>query len=71
MRWTILALCLCFVKGYASDNHPWYKSLEAFEHYNSGRSHVFPEAKFRGSYIGNNTVGTLYSTTAYPSGYNM
>lgn len=52
-------------------NLPWYPSLEAFEHYNSGRSHVFPEATFGGSYSGNNTVNTLYSTTSYPSGYNM
>lgn len=52
-------------------NPPWYPSLEAFEHYDSGRSHVFPEAFFGGSYSGNNIVNTLYSTTTYPSGYNM
>lgn len=68
---TMLTLFACSAKGYASDNRPWYPSLEAFEHYNSGRSHVFPEAKFRGSYSGNNTVRTLSSTANYPSGYNM
>lgn len=52
-------------------NPPWFPSLEAFEHYNSGRSHVFPEATFGGSYAGNNTVGTLTSRRIYPSGYNM
>lgn len=52
-------------------NPPWYPSLEAFEHYDSGRSHVFPEAAFGGSYSTNNTVQTLSSTTLYPSGYNM
>lgn len=52
-------------------NDPWYPSLEAFEHYNSGRSHVFPEATFAGSYSGNNTVDTLSSPMVYPSGYNM
>lgn len=52
-------------------NIPWYPSLEAFEHYNSGRSHVFPEAEFGGSYVGNNSVNTLYSSSTYPSGYNM
>lgn len=52
-------------------NPPWYPSLEAFEHYDSGRSHVFPEATFGGSYLGNNTVQTLSSITLYPSGYNM
>lgn len=52
-------------------NLPWYPSLEAFEHYNSGRSHVFPEATFGGSYSGNNTVDILSSPMIYPSGYNM
>lgn len=52
-------------------NPPWYPSLEAFEHYNSGRSHVFPEAMFGGSYSGNNGVQTLSSRRIYPSGYNM
>ena len=42
-------------------NPPWYPSLEAFEHYNSGRSHVFPEATFGGSYTGNNVVNTFSS----------
>ncbi|CDZ77339.1 hypothetical protein BN59_01622 [Legionella massiliensis] len=52
-------------------NAPWYPSLQAFEHYNSGRSHVFPQATFAGSMSGNNTVNTLNSTSRYPSGYNM
>lgn len=52
-------------------NPPWYPSLEAFEHYNSGRSHVFPEATFGGSYSGINVVNTLSSPMVYPSGYNM
>lgn len=52
-------------------NPPWFPSLEAFEHYDSGRSHVFSEATFGGSFEGNNTVHTLSSTTLYPSGYNM
>lgn len=52
-------------------NPPWYPSLEAFEHYDSGRSHVFPESLFGGSYSGNNVVHTLSSPVIYPSGYNM
>lgn len=52
-------------------NLPWYPSLESFEHYDSGRSHVFPEAAFGGSYTGNNVVKTKRSKTLYPSGYNM
>lgn len=52
-------------------NLPWFPSLEAFEHYNSGRSHVFSEAVFGGSYKRTNTVHTLSSSSQYPSGYNM
>lgn len=54
-----------------TNNPPWYPSLEAFEHYNSGRSHVFSDAQFAGSYTGENLVNTLSSATSYPSGYNM
>src|SRR5271155_731247 len=52
-------------------NHPWYPSLAAFEHYDSGRSHVFPKAKFGGAFRGNNQVDILSSSAVYPSGYNM
>lgn len=56
----------------SNTNAPWYPSLEAFEHYNSGRTHVFPEATFGGAMSGSNTVNTLKShALAYPSGYNM
>lgn len=41
----MLFFCLSSVKCYAdsgaSPNPPWYPSLEAFEHYNSGRSMYF------------------------------
>jgi hypothetical protein len=53
-------------------NAPWYPSLQAFEHYNSGRSHVFAQARFGGSFTGPNEVTTRSSEKgAYPSGYNM
>jgi hypothetical protein len=55
-----------------NNNAPWYPSLQAFEHYDSGRSHVFPEAKFLGSLDGLNRVSMVSSPDgAYPSGYNM
>jgi hypothetical protein len=55
-----------------SANAPWYPSLQAFEHYDSGRSHVFPKARFGGSLHGPNTVDLVRSRRgAYPSGYNM
>ena len=58
--------------SHASANAPWYPSLQAFEHYDSGRSHVFPKAKFGGSFTGSNIVKLLPSKPgAYPSGYNM
>jgi hypothetical protein len=56
----------------ASANAPWYSSLQAFEHYDSGRSHVFPKAKFGGSFSRSNRVTLVRSREgAYPSGYNM
>lgn len=55
----------------ASCNLPWYPSLEAFEHYNSGRSHVFPDTKFKGSFHRKNKVLIKKSQQIYPSGYNM
>ena len=58
-------------KSHSHKNPPWFSSLAAFEHYNSGRSHVFPQAKFGGSFKGNNRVDTLVSSATYPSGYNM
>ncbi len=67
---------LSFQMMWASDscnegNAPWYPSLAAFEHYNSGRTHVFPNAKFGGSFTLNNQVDILSSPPIYPSGYNM
>jgi hypothetical protein len=54
------------------DNAPWYPSLQAFEHYNSGRSHVFSQAEFLGSFTQPNTVAEVSSADGvYPSGYNM
>lgn len=52
-------------------NAPWFPSLEAFEHYNSGRSHQFPDATFGGSMKSSNQVSILSSKKIYPSGYNM
>jgi hypothetical protein len=53
-------------------NPPWYPSLQAFEHYDSGRSHVFAKARFGGSFHRPNRVDLVRSSRgAYPSGYNM
>ena len=72
----ILALSIITVLSAAAapafaDNPPWFPSLQAFEHYDSGRSHVFSQAEFRGSYNGRNRVAEVPSAAgAYPSGYN-
>ena len=52
-------------------NSPWYPSMDAFEHYDSGRSHLFEQAFFAGSYSGNNEIITTLASTLYPSVYNM
>jgi hypothetical protein len=58
--------------GIPTTNPPWYPSLEAFEHYNSGRSHVFSMARFDASFHRPNRVAVVSSDRgAYPSGYNM
>src|SRR5262245_60299796 len=70
----IAALSLIATSAFAGEdsNPPWYPSLQAFEHYDSGRSHVFSRAHFRGSFNGPNTVAAVRSAEgAYPSGYNM
>src|SRR5690242_9228194 len=57
-------------------NSPWYPSLQAFEHYDSGRSHVFSSARFGGSFGSPNSANVnsvnLRSSRegAFPSGYN-
>src|SRR5262245_55415171 len=66
-----MLLCQTLWASHSNNNLPWYPSLAAFEHYNSGRSHVFPKAKFKGELEGNNQVDTLSSPPFYPSGYNM
>jgi hypothetical protein len=52
-------------------NPPWFPSLMAFEHYDSGRSHLFPEAVFNGSYENRNRVITRSSASEYPTPYNL
>lgn len=53
------------------DNPPWYPSIAAFEHYNSGRSHLFTLAKFGGSFRKDNIILTKEAPYSYPSVYNM
>jgi hypothetical protein len=69
----IAAVCAVAATAFAGQgsNPPWFPSLQAFEHYDSGRSHVFSQAEFRGSFDQPNTVAEVRSADgAYPSGYN-
>jgi hypothetical protein len=54
---SLLAVCfgftgLAFAGGntVGGSNPPWFPSLMAFEHYDSGRTHLFTKAKFKGSF---------------------
>ena len=52
-------------------NPPWFPSLAAFEHHDSARTHLFPEATFGGDFNGKNAVSSAPSPSpAYPSGWN-
>lgn len=69
---TLAALSLIATNAFAGhSNPPWYPSLMAFEHYDSGRTHLFEQARFGGSYGGNNQVAVRFAPAIYPTGYNM
>ena len=52
-------------------NPPWFPSLMAFEHYDSGRTKLFEQAHFTGSFIRDNAVGVRISLDEYPTPYNV
>jgi hypothetical protein len=52
-------------------NPPWFPSLMAFEHYDSGRTKLFERAHFTGSFAGDNTVDVRISPDVYPTPYNV
>src|SRR5262249_43263758 len=54
-----------------STNPPWYPSLLAFEHHDSGRTHLFAQAQFGGSFSGPNTVQMRTTNAVYPTPYNL
>ena len=57
---------------HSNSNAPWFPSLNAFESFDSGRSHVFSDAYFGGSEHRANTVTSRSSLEhQYPSAYNM
>jgi len=53
-------------------NPPWFPSLMAFEHYDSGRTKLFEQAHFTGSFVRDNTaVDVRISPGEYPTPYNV
>ncbi|MGH9437701.1 MAG: twin-arginine translocation signal domain-containing protein [Terriglobia bacterium] len=52
-------------------NPPWFPSLMAFEHYDSGRTKLFERAHFTGSFTRPNAVDVRISPDDYPTPYNV
>ncbi|MGH9278163.1 MAG: hypothetical protein ACRD12_08655 [Acidimicrobiales bacterium] len=50
---------------------PWYSSVAAFEHFDSGRTHNFKCAIFTGNVQAKNDVATTPLADSYPTPYNM
>ena len=50
----VVAVCGESNRGYGGANasRPWYPSLDAFEHDDSGRSHLFPQRDVRRTVLG-------------------
>ncbi|HUO05432.1 MAG TPA: hypothetical protein VMU16_09570 [Candidatus Binataceae bacterium] len=78
VRGRLAAIALAAVVGFCipkaeihAANPPWYPSVAAFEHYDSGRTHLFAKARFGGNYAGGNTVTTLATNPSYPSAWNI
>lgn len=74
----VLSLALTAASGGASvmkaqtgANPPWFPSLMAFEHYDSGRTKLFEQAHFTGSFAGDNAVDVRVSPGEFPTPYNV
>jgi hypothetical protein len=67
-----LALLLPALAGaQGGSNPPWFPSLMAFEHYDSGRTKLFEQAHFTGSFTRDNAVDVRISPDTYPTPYNV
>ena len=49
----------------------WYKTIVPSEHYDSARTHRFPEAAFTGDISGGNRVSATAFEGIYPTPYNL
>lgn len=59
------------MKAQTGANPPWFPSLMAFEHYDSGRTKLFEQAHFTGSFAGDNAVDVRVSPGEFPTPYNV
>jgi hypothetical protein len=59
------------VGAQGGNNPPWFPSLMAFEHYDSGRTKLFEHARFTGSFARANAVDVRISLDEYPTPYNV
>lgn len=59
------------MKAQTGANPPWFPSLMAFEHYDSGRTKLFEQARFTGSFAGDNAVDVRVSPGEFPTPYNV
>ncbi len=50
---------------------PWFPSVVAFEHFDSGRTHAFRCAEFTGTIAGRNAVSAEKAASGYLTPYNL
>jgi hypothetical protein len=55
----------------SEDNPPWFKTLDAFENFNSNRNHYWSCSQFTGSFTGPNQVYAYKSPTYYPTPFTI
>ena len=67
----VLSVAVAPAHAIADQNRPWFPSLMSFEHYDSGRTHLFEQARFGGSFGRRNQVEVRTAPVLYPTGYNM
>ena len=69
--WTVVAQAQSTARDRDDSNPPWFPSLMAFEDYDSGRTKLFEQAHFLGSFVRENTVAVRRSLDEYPTPYNV
>ena len=67
----VLSVIAVIVFAQQGSNPPWFPSLMAFEHYDSGRTKLFERAHFTGSFTHDNAVDVRVSLDEYPTMYNV